>query len=200
MRVLFVCVHNSGRSQMAEAFTRALSGGAVDVRSAGTLPGEALNPVVAEAMEERGISLAGQHPKVIDQQMADSADYAFTMGCAIDEACPAVFIPSEDWGLDDPSGQPNQNRPPHPRRGRGASTRDARRHGYRSCRPPRAGEKLWGGRCLVVERHRHLHGELASRDGGVDRLDVLVIDVQTVAERPSGRKLPLRGAGPLGKR
>ena len=63
MKVLFVCVHNSERSQMAEAFTRALSGGAVDARSAGTLPGEALNPVVAEAMEERGIPLAGQHPR-----------------------------------------------------------------------------------------------------------------------------------------
>ncbi len=106
MKVLFVCVHNSGRSQMAEAFTRVLSGGAVDARSAGTLPGGALNPVVAQAMEERDIPLTGQYPKVIDQQMVDEADHAYTMGCAIDEACPAVFVPSEDWGLDDPAGQP----------------------------------------------------------------------------------------------
>lgn len=106
VKVLFVCVHNSGRSQMAEAFTRALSGGAVNARSAGTLPGSTLNPVVTQAMEERSIPLMGHYPKVIDQQMVDEADYAYTMGCAIDEACPAVFVPSEDWGLDDPAGQP----------------------------------------------------------------------------------------------
>ncbi len=106
VKVLFVCIHNSGRSQMAEAFTRALSGGAVNARSAGTLPGSTLNPVVTQAMEERSIPLTGHYPKVIDQHMVDEADYAYTMGCAIDEACPAVFVPSEDWGLDDPAGQP----------------------------------------------------------------------------------------------
>ncbi len=106
MRVLFVCVHNSGRSQMAEAFTRALSCETVEARSAGTMPGSELNPLVAQAMAERGIPLTGQYPKLIDQQMVDEADYAFTMGCAIDEACPAVFVPSEDWGLDDPAGEP----------------------------------------------------------------------------------------------
>ena len=78
----------------------------MDACSAGTMPGEGLNPVVAEVMEERGIPLDGHYPNVIDQQMADNADYAFTMGCAIDEACPAVFVPSEDWGLEDPAGQP----------------------------------------------------------------------------------------------
>ena len=106
MNVLFVCVHNSGRSQMAEAFTRTFSGGTVDACSAGTIPGGGLNPVVAEVMEERGIPLDGHYPKVIDQQVVDNADYAFTMGCAIDEACPAVFVPSEVWGLEDPAGQP----------------------------------------------------------------------------------------------
>ena len=104
--MLFVCVHNSGRSQMAEAFTRTLSGGAVGACSTGTMPGEGLNPVVAKVMEERGIPLTGHYSKVIDQQMVDNANYAFTMGCAIDEACPAVFVPSEDWGLEDPAGQP----------------------------------------------------------------------------------------------
>ena len=105
-KVLFVCVHNSGRSQMAEAFTWALSGGTVDARSAGTMPTGELNPVVAEVMNERGIPMVGHYPKVIDQQMVDAADYAYTMGCAVDESCPAVFVPSEDWGLEDPAGQP----------------------------------------------------------------------------------------------
>ncbi len=91
---------------MAEAFARTLSGGVVDALSAGTLPSEGLNPVVVAVMEERGIPLAGHYPKVIDQEMVDDADYAFTMGCAIDGACPAVFVPSEDWGLEDPAGQP----------------------------------------------------------------------------------------------
>ena len=106
MKVLFVCVHNSGRSQMAEAFTRTLSAGRVKAISAGTVPGATLNPVVTEAMEERGITLQDQYPKVIDQHMVDDSDYAFTMGCKIDGSCPAAFIPSEDWGLDDPADQP----------------------------------------------------------------------------------------------
>ena len=105
-RVLFVCVHNTGRSQMAEAFARRLSGGALSVNSAGTVPGGALNPVVVEAMLERGIDISAGQPKVINQAMVDEADRVITMGCAIDEACPVVFIPSEDWGLDDPEGQP----------------------------------------------------------------------------------------------
>ena len=70
------------------------------------MPGGELNPVVAQAMAERGIPLTEQYPELIDQRMVDEADYACTMGCAIDEACPAVFVPSEDWGLDDPAGQP----------------------------------------------------------------------------------------------
>lgn len=111
MRVLFVCVHNSGRSQMAEAFARVLSKGKVEPMSAGTLPGGALNQVVVEAMRERGIGLEGHEPKVLTQEMADRADQIYTMGCAIDEACPTVLFsranrPSEDWGLDDPAGQP----------------------------------------------------------------------------------------------
>jgi arsenate reductase len=106
MKVLFVCVHNSGRSQMAEAFARELGAGAVEVESAGTVPGGRLNPVVVEAMAESGIDISGATPKIIEQSMVDAADLVYTMGCAIDEACPAVFIPSEDWGLDDPAGQP----------------------------------------------------------------------------------------------
>ena len=91
---------------MAEAFARKLSGGLVNATSAGTMAIDGLNPVVVEVMEERGIPLVGHYPKVIDQQMVDAADYAFTMGCAVDESCPAVFVPGEDWGLEDPVGQP----------------------------------------------------------------------------------------------
>ena len=103
--VLFVCVHNSGRSQMAEAFTRHLSGERVHAESAGTVVSHALNPMAVEAMREIGIDISRQHPKLITQDMVDRADRVYTMGCAIDEACPAVFIPSEDWGLDDPAGK-----------------------------------------------------------------------------------------------
>ena len=83
-----------------------LSGGEVEAVSAGTVPGATLNPMIEAVMGERGISLEGQYPKVIDQEMVDGSDYAFTMGCKIDGSCPATFIPSEDWGLDDPAGQP----------------------------------------------------------------------------------------------
>ena len=104
-RYLFVCVHNSGRSQMAEAFTRHLSNGAVEAESAGTEPSTGVNPVVVEAMFEIGIDLEGHYPKVISQEMVDRADSVFTMGCSIDESCPAVLLPSEDWGLEDPAGR-----------------------------------------------------------------------------------------------
>ena len=105
MNILFVCVHNSGRSQMAEAFAKRMARNAVDVASAGTVPGGEMNPVVVAAMAERGIDITGARPKLIEQAMVDAADLVFTMGCAIDDSCPAVFIPSEDWGLDDPAGQ-----------------------------------------------------------------------------------------------
>ena len=104
-RYLFVCVHNSGRSQMAEAFTRHLSNGMVEAESAGTEPSQGVNPVAIEAMAEIGIDLGGHYPKVISQDMVDRADSVFTMGCSIEESCPAVFVPSEDWDLEDPAGQ-----------------------------------------------------------------------------------------------
>ena len=80
-RVLFVCVHNSGRSQMAEAFARELSGGRLDAESAGTEPTAALNLVVVEAMRERGLDITGQRPKLLTPEMAQRADRIFTMGC-----------------------------------------------------------------------------------------------------------------------
>ncbi len=105
-RVLFVCVHNSGRSQMAEAFARHLSAGVVAAESAGTMPGGAINPMVVAAMRERKIDISHHRPKVITQAMVDRADRAITMGCTIDETCPATFVPSDDWGLEDPAGKP----------------------------------------------------------------------------------------------
>ena len=108
-KVLYVCVHNAGRSQMAEALTNHLArerGLDVQAESAGTIPGEAVNPLAAEAMAEIGIPLSGHRPKPLNQPMADSADRIITMGCGVDAAaCPARIHVSEDWGLDDPAGQ-----------------------------------------------------------------------------------------------
>ncbi|MGH3456855.1 arsenate reductase ArsC [Aeromicrobium sp.] len=102
--VLFVCVHNSGRSQMAAGFLSALSEGAVDVRSAGSMPGNEINPVAVEAMAEVGIDIASGQPKVLTDQAVQDSDVVITMGCG--DACP--FYPGkryEDWELDDPAGQ-----------------------------------------------------------------------------------------------
>lgn len=108
--VLFVCVHNAGRSQMAEAFTRALareSGIEISVESAGTMGAGSLNPVVVAAMEELGISMDGHTPKVLTPEMVAAADKIVSMGCGVDaDACPTRFIITEDWGIDDPAGQP----------------------------------------------------------------------------------------------
>jgi protein-tyrosine-phosphatase len=102
--VLFVCVHNAGRSQMAAGFLSALSDGAVDVRSAGSMPGDQINPVAVEAMAEVGIDIAAEQPKVLTDQAVQDSDVVITMGCG--DACP--FYPGkryEDWELDDPAGQ-----------------------------------------------------------------------------------------------
>ncbi len=102
--VIFVCVHNAGRSQMAAGFATALSGGAVEVRSAGSLPAEAINPVAVEAMAEVGIDITGEQPKVLTPEAVQASDAVITMGCG--DACP--FYPGkryEDWALTDPAGQ-----------------------------------------------------------------------------------------------
>jgi arsenate reductase len=107
--VLFVCVHNAGRSQMAEAFTNKLAaerGLSVKAESAGTEVGTRINPLAVEAMRELGISMEGQSPKQLTQEMADAASRVVTMGCGVDAtSCPARIHLSEDWGLDDPAGQ-----------------------------------------------------------------------------------------------
>ena len=105
-RVLFVCVHNAGRSQMAEAFLRHLADGTVEARSAGMEPGERVNPLAVEVMAERGISLAAHRPKLLTPELAAWADRTVTMGCVIDESCLEVPSPIEDWGIPNPSGQP----------------------------------------------------------------------------------------------
>ncbi|WP_330241865.1 arsenate reductase ArsC [Streptomyces sp. NBC_00525] len=102
--VLFVCVHNAGRSQMAAGFLRHLAGDRVEVRSAGSLPGDQVNPAVVEAMAEVGVDLGGQRPKVLTAQAVQASDYVITMGCG--DACP-VFPGKKylDWTLKDPAGQ-----------------------------------------------------------------------------------------------
>ncbi len=102
--VLYVCVHNAGRSQMAAAWTRHLSGGAVEVRSAGSAPADQINPVAVEAMLEVGIDMRAEQPKVLTTDAVQASDAVITMGCG--DACP-IFPGKryEDWKLDDPAGQ-----------------------------------------------------------------------------------------------
>ncbi len=107
-RYLFVCVHNAGRSQMAEAFVNhyaAQRGLPVQGHSAGTIGGKVLNPLAVQAMAEIGISMEGYQPKLLTQDMIDAEMSVITMGCGVDaEACPSRFLVSEDWGLEDPAG------------------------------------------------------------------------------------------------
>jgi arsenate reductase len=102
--VLFVCVHNAGRSQMAAGWLRHLAGDAVDVRSAGSLPGDQVNPAAVAAMAEVGIDISGAQPKLLTPDAVESADVVITMGCG--DACP-VFPGTRylDWDLEDPAGQ-----------------------------------------------------------------------------------------------
>lgn len=103
--VLFVCVHNAGRSQMAAVLTQHLSGGQVHVRSAGSAPGSEINPRVVEAMAELGLDLSQEFPKPLTDEVVEAADVVVTMGCG--DACP--FYPGKrymDWVVDDPAGQP----------------------------------------------------------------------------------------------
>jgi protein-tyrosine-phosphatase len=102
--VLYVCVHNAGRSQMAAAYTHHLSGGAVEVRSAGSAPADQINPAVREAMLEEGIDISAEKPKILTNEAVQASDVVITMGCG--DTCP--IYPGkryEDWTLDDPAGQ-----------------------------------------------------------------------------------------------
>ena len=102
--ILFVCVHNAGRSQMAAGFMRTLGGDNVEVLSAGSAPKDSINSVAVEAMREVGIDIADQQPKILTPESVQQSDVVITMGCG--DACP--YYPGkryEDWKLDDPAGQ-----------------------------------------------------------------------------------------------
>lgn len=103
--VLFVCVHNAGRSQMAAGLLLHLAGDRIEVRSAGTAPADRINPVAAQAMSEIGIDITAASPKILSDGAVESSDVVITMGCG--DTCP--YFPGvsyRDWKLDDPAGQP----------------------------------------------------------------------------------------------
>ncbi|MEV6386954.1 arsenate reductase ArsC [Nocardia xishanensis] len=102
--VLFVCVHNAGRSQMAQAFLTHLAGDSIEVRSAGSAPADTLNPAAIDAMAEIGIDITGQTPKILTPDAVETSTVVITMGCG--DACP--YFPGvdyRDWKLDDPAGK-----------------------------------------------------------------------------------------------
>lgn len=102
--VLFVCIHNAGRSQMAAGYLKHLAGDRIEVRSAGTDPGDKVNPAAVEAMAEEGIDISVNFPKKLTDEAVKESDYVITMGCG--DTCP--FFPGKtylDWPLDDPAGQ-----------------------------------------------------------------------------------------------
>lgn len=102
--VMFVCIHNAGRSQMAAAYLEHLAGDLVEVRSSGTAPAESVNPAVVEAMLEEGIDISGNKPKILTAEDVQASDYVITMGCG--DTCP--FFPGKtylDWPLSDPAGK-----------------------------------------------------------------------------------------------
>ncbi|BCT75157.1 arsenate reductase [Sinomonas cyclohexanicum] len=102
--VLFVCIHNAGRSQMAAAYLNHLSGGRIEVRSAGSAPAESVNPAAVEAMLEEGIDIRAERPKILTTNAVKNSDVVITMGCG--DTCP-IFPGKryEDWELEDPAGK-----------------------------------------------------------------------------------------------
>ena len=102
--VLFVCVHNAGRSQMAAGYLNHFAGGRIDVRSAGSKPADKINPVAVQAMAEEGIDIAAEQPKILTTDAVKASDVVITMGCG--DTCP--YYPGkryEDWTLEDPAGK-----------------------------------------------------------------------------------------------
>ncbi len=106
--VVFICVHNSGRSQIAEGLFNQIAKGKAFAISGGTQPADRVNPVVVEVMHEIGIDISGHKPKMLTVDMIEKADKMITTGCGEDAAglCPAGFIETEDWALEDPKGKP----------------------------------------------------------------------------------------------
>jgi len=106
-RILFVCVENAGRSQMAEAFANKYGKGKFRISSGGNRPAATVNPVVVEAMKEKGIDISSKKPKLLTYEMTQDADLIVTMGCNDQGICPGPFFkPTVDWKLDDPKGKP----------------------------------------------------------------------------------------------
>ena len=106
-RILFVCVENAGRSQMAEAFANKYGKDKFAVSSAGNKPADKINPMVVEALKEKGIDISMNKPKLLTFQMAQDADLIVTMGCNDNGICPGPFFkPAIDWKLEDPKGKP----------------------------------------------------------------------------------------------
>ena len=106
--VLFVCVHNAGRSRMAEALFNQMAGDRYEGRSAGTEPADHPHPEVVRAMAEVDIELDGGPGTMLTQEMTDESVKVIGMGCAVEEACPALRVPLEDWDLDDPKGRSDE--------------------------------------------------------------------------------------------
>lgn len=107
VRILFVCVENAGRSQMAEAFAKKYG---LQASSAGTLPSSEVNPAVVQAMKEKGIDISSAKPKMLNTEMIEEADLVVTMGCSVEEVCPAPIIARMqkkllEWNLEDPKGK-----------------------------------------------------------------------------------------------
>jgi len=106
-RVLFVCVENAGRSQVAEAFANHYGKGKLVASSAGVMLADKVNPVVVEVMKEKGIDISMNKPKLLTIKMAEEADQIITMGCSVEKFCPAPLLKNViDWRLEDPKGKP----------------------------------------------------------------------------------------------
>jgi len=105
-KILFVCIHNAGRSQMAQAFFNQMAKGKAESFSAGTQPADKVNPIVVEVMGEVGIDISRRKPKMLTLEMLEGADRVITMGCGVEGVCPASFVPTEDWELEDPENKP----------------------------------------------------------------------------------------------
>lgn len=106
-KLLFVCVENAGRSQMAEAFAKRYGKGKVEAVSAGTMPSNEVNPVVIQVMQEKGIDISKNKPKLVNTQMVQEADAVIVMGCGAEGFCPAPLLKKVvDWELEDPKGKP----------------------------------------------------------------------------------------------
>jgi protein-tyrosine-phosphatase len=105
-KILFVCVENAGRSQMAEAFAKYYGEGKIEALSAGTMPSKEVNPLVVEVMREKGIGISNKKPRLVNTQMVQEADIVIVMGCSAQGFCPAPLLKKVvDWGIEDPKGK-----------------------------------------------------------------------------------------------